>query len=357
MQGEELLPVQNTGLELLYQEANNALIAEQKFRQNNRHIRQLAVAVVGLLSLNVLAGIEIATDGPRSAVAMEVSASTTTPPETSTTTSTSLLPETTTTAPKPIDTLTTTTSIPPEVILNAAAVVPSEPETGMLVPDISWPNCSFVVPQELRKFGIIGVTGGHPFSNNPCLKDEAEQFDSIDFYINTAYPGFEAVRNIQDAPQHCEANDANCFAFNSGFVNSQGAFNYADSLGLVKADQTWWHDVEVANSWEGSTDEHQNVLMGSVAGIRAAMAQKFSIPPLSVKNGFYSTPYMWKKITGDWRNDMPNWVATIEDDVEGLKSRCQDSNFTATGKPGGGATHMVQHVSPQYKIDNNYICK
>src|SRR5579864_6452329 len=56
--------------------------------------------------------------------------------------------------------------------------------------DVSYPQCGAAAPT--GAFGIIGVNGGRPFSNNACLAAEysaAPQSPAPSLYINTGYSG------------------------------------------------------------------------------------------------------------------------------------------------------------------------
>src|SRR5947207_1080662 len=100
--------------------------------------------------------------------------------------------------------------------------------------DISWPQCGGAFPAQAG-FGIIGVNGGRPFTQNPCLAAEWQwalsNRGAPAYYMNISNPGT---------------------ADPSGYGASAAAYalNYASSAtGASSAvNHVWWLDVETANT-------------------------------------------------------------------------------------------------------------
>ncbi len=59
--------------------------------------------------------------------------------------------------------------------------------------DVSWPQCGGGPLPVDGDLGIVGVNGGKPFENNPCLAPQYAWASTAprqaSFYINTANPG------------------------------------------------------------------------------------------------------------------------------------------------------------------------
>src|SRR5260370_14223866 len=64
--------------------------------------------------------------------------------------------------------------------------------TGQSGYDVSYPQCGSATTPPPGSFGIVGVNGGRPFSNNACLAAEfvaAPGPTAASLYINTGYSG------------------------------------------------------------------------------------------------------------------------------------------------------------------------
>src|SRR5581483_5158755 len=102
--------------------------------------------------------------------------------------------------------------------------------------DVSYPNCNAKKPT--GPFGIVGVTGGLNFSQNPCLTKENSWFNNVTLYLNSGYPGYLKALAYQNSPRSCQTTDLNCLAYNYGYNAGLYAVNYAKSLNVKSA--TWW---------------------------------------------------------------------------------------------------------------------
>jgi len=181
-------------------------------------------------------------------------------------------------------------------IAQAAGPFPSN-ATGF---DISFPQCGSNL-QQTGSFGIIGVTGGKAFTQNPCFAGEydyaATTTGLVSIYMNLNAPVGRTARANTAGPVACASNDQTCQAHNYGWNAAVGAFALA---GPRKA-SAWWLDIEIANSWAGKTAINVATIDGARDYLLAA----------GVANvGIYSVPSMWNQITGNWQDStLPVWYA------------------------------------------------
>jgi hypothetical protein len=159
--------------------------------------------------------------------------------------------------------------------------------------DVSWPQCGRAYPPGPFGFAIVGVNGGHMFTNNPCLASEyqwakqgTERAPSV--YINTSYGTLRGG---------CHKSNVACQAYTFGYAAAQSAYTYARSQGVTA--RTWWLDVETGNIWTSNTWLNAEVLRGSAAALRRHR--------LTV--GIYCTPFQWGIIAGGYRPGLPVWAA------------------------------------------------
>ncbi|MBV8159308.1 MAG: hypothetical protein JO265_00130, partial [Acidimicrobiia bacterium] len=193
-------------------------------------------------------------------------------------------------------------------------------------------------------FGIVGVTGGVPFSANSCLGPEWQWAVSTkgapSYYMNMSDPGTASPHWTQPGPRPCSgsAADAGC-AYNYGWNAAAFAFAYAASQTGAQAAAThaWWIDVETANTW--STGQSLNV-----AVIQGALA--YANQHTSKAVGIYSPPYQWGVITGGVHLNAPVWAAGASSAAT-APSSC-GAGFT--GKP----VKVVQYPAGAY--DGDYRC-
>jgi hypothetical protein len=245
------------------------------------------------------------------------------------------------------------------------------PDTRVAAPktptgyDISYPQCGGAYPRDIA-FGIVGVTRGIVFSENPCLGAGGTNASQLawaglnaELYMNTGNPGPELSSYWpigQTSPRECgtaanpEPDTADC-AYDYGWNTAEYAYGTAVrayvSLGWAAPDATrtpvanrWWLDVETANSWR--TDVSLNV-----AALQGAADYLQSVGAASV--GFYSVGTMWQQITGGTLAfaDHPSWVAGAST-LRGAKANCGDPAFT------GGSVHMTQYFAKGFDAD--YRC-
>jgi hypothetical protein len=217
----------------------------------------------------------------------------------------------------------------------AAFNIYSEGTTGV---DVSWPkpNCSATPPTQAA-FGIVGVTGGLVFTPNDCLLVEGSWFANRALYMNTGYPGTSLAIKYASYPRQCPHTDTNCLAYNFGFNAAEYALLYAASLNVHAT--TWWLDVETENSWSTKPQENQASIQGAIDAVRQEA--------IFATVGVYSTPLQWQKITGGWKNGLPNWVGTGGTKRDDAVAACNGSDFT------GGGTVLAQYI---LDLDHDYVC-
>lgn len=232
------------------------------------------------------------------------------------------------------------------IVAAPASPPPKAIARGTVGHDISWPQCGRAFPQG-SAFGIVGVTGGRPYTENPCL---AAQYawakttpGGAGFYLNTSNPGTASTlvnwyAQKSPDPSCAPGKEAAC-AYNYGFNSAARAVSYAQSQTGTSANAPWWLDVETANSWSDSD------LGANVASIKGSLDFLQRVPGVVV--GIYSTKWQWTKITGGAQFALPNWIAGARD-LNDAKARCSPA-FSATGGP----VVLNQFVAG---YDHNYAC-
>ena len=218
------------------------------------------------------------------------------------------------------------------VISTGVAAAQGQYVKGSTGIDVSYPNCSASLPK--TSFGIVGVTGGTAFSQNPCLKAQASKFNNLSLYMNTGWPGVTSVYNNNQSPQQCQAADLNCLAYNYGFNAGQDAMNYANNSGVYS--QTWWLDVETMNSWSSDTAQNRNSIQGFYDALKAGGVNTI---------GIYSTTAQWNGITGNWLNNWPSWGATTWHTAKQAATYCTGHEFT------GGPSYLMQYIGKHFDED------
>lgn len=206
--------------------------------------------------------------------------------------------------------------------------------------DISWPQCNSDLPAPPFGHGIVGVTGGRPFTTNPCL-DRQHAWSlgggsGAGLYVNLAYPKDDALEASDGPRGRCEPADRRCRAHNYGANTISHALGLAAAAGASAP--MWWLDVESANRWSSDLGANQDVILGAVAALREA----------DIAVGVYSTRRMWRNITGDMQIGLPVWVAGAPSD-EATPRWCDPQRSF-----GGGAVWLVQSLPVRYDV--NWAC-
>src|SRR3954447_23996907 len=168
--------------------------------------------------------------------------------------------------------------------------------------DISYPQCGTTYPTT-GTFGVVGVNGGRVSTTNPCLAGQyswAARTGSAELYVNTGNPGSistfywpaSGARDPALCTNRTSAGDAGC-AYDYGWHGAENSLQIArGALGDGVVGRRWWLDVELANSWNGSTTANAASLQGAIDRLRSAGIGSV---------GIYSTSYQWTQITGGYR--------------------------------------------------------
>jgi hypothetical protein len=207
--------------------------------------------------------------------------------------------------------------------------------------DISWPQCDLVYPTTLYDFGIVGVTGGRPYTRNACLASEYSwAMEGIStapaLYMNLDAPSGPSLTYGETGPiVGCASGDTTCQAYNYGYGAAQAAVAYAHSQSAQAT--TWWLDIEMDDAWTSDTALNYHIIQGAIAYLKA----------LRLSVGIYSTPYQWAQIAGNNRPGLPVWVA-------GAPTNNPAAYCSSGHGFGGGPIWLVQYADGQY--DGDYAC-
>jgi len=208
--------------------------------------------------------------------------------------------------------------------------------TGTIGYDVSWPNCSATAPRN-PSFGIVGVSDGTGYSQNPCLAQESAWFPSVNLYVNTGWNDQSIYLN-PNSPRVCAAGDQNCLAYNYGYNAGLYALSYANSQTVHAS--AWWLDVETSNTWNTNVVQNQNSLQGEYDALVANGVSTV---------GIYSTTAQWQSVTGGWINNWPSWGATTWTTATQALTYCTGHQFT------GGPSYFMQ-FKPKRGLDQDVAC-
>ena len=194
--------------------------------------------------------------------------------------------------------------------------------------DISYPQCtSATLPS--GTFGIVGVTDGRAFTQNPCLGNEyahAAGSGTPSLYFNTGY----AVAYRKDITPACSAGPNQ--AWKIGCSEADFAATHASGLNVAM----WWLDVEVGNSWSSTNHTlNQQTIQGAVDRLSGTGLV-----------GIYSTVSSWNTITGGRfipTGSSADWVA-------GQGGACPGTSFDTK------SVWLSQYVSQADGFDHDNAC-
>ena len=207
--------------------------------------------------------------------------------------------------------------------------------------DISWPQCGYAYPTAPFSFGIVGVTGGRPYTQNPCLRDEylwalsaADTAPSV--YMNLDYPAPAAGNPPSGAPPTCRRDGvALCPPYIYGYEAARQAIAYAGAHGVTA--RVWWLDIETENTWSADASANFQAIRGALTALRDH----------GLTAGVYSTRYQWNQIAGANDPKAPMWVAGAAGDNP--RSACSPLFAFGSGK-----IWLTQYPAGDY--DGDYVC-
>jgi len=220
--------------------------------------------------------------------------------------------------------------------------------------DISWVQCGGSYPSS-PAFGVVGVSHGLPFHDNPCVVDEydwaavasynvgwaAAASYNVGFYFNTANPGSQSTHWTEPGPRACSgsSDDLGC-AYNYGYNAARHAFKYTAAKTGAAAGTAWWLDIETGNTW--STDVSSN--RADIHGMLDYLNSQRGVTP-----GIYSTRAQWAQITGGAvLASTPVWLPST-------RKRSQPPTFCDSAHSlTGGPVTLVQY--PAGSFDGDYAC-
>jgi hypothetical protein len=308
-----------------------------------------------LISLGVAAACVLA-------VAPGADASASTAPSTTTTTTTTTTATVVTTTPSdsigglPASSLDGRIDYVPRSPAKPAALGAQDPG-GATGYDISWPECGGPMPPA-SSIAVVGADGGHPFSQNPCLQQEAAwaatatthaQYMVLDSPIGFTSP--HVLEYAYHGPAgDCTTTEFACQSFNWGYNAAYFAVQSASAAGATSS--KWWLDIELPTSssidppgaqcytpnfW--ICDQSLNSIVVAAAEV-ALRAQGKDV-------GVYSTQKQWGAITGGLPLGGPIWIAGYDYPAS---TYCDVAN---AGKYwfAAGAPDMVQSLPATYDPD------
>lgn len=206
--------------------------------------------------------------------------------------------------------------------------------------DISWPQCDGSIPAETPHFAIVGVTGGRPFTANPCLAEEYRWAESGEYpaevYINLDYWRRLSFRHFFGPAGLCGPQDSWCQAYNYGWNSAKYAVDLGEAQGVDA--RRWWLDVETMNHWSDDVRLNARIIGGALDYLASN----------GLTTGIYSTAYQWRVIAGGYAPGGPIWVAGASNLLDAV-ARCSDARYAFAG----GRVELVQWVET---YDRNFAC-
>jgi hypothetical protein len=236
--------------------------------------------------------------------------------------------------------MVTLSALLPTITGVTAQAQPTVP--GGLGYDISWPQCGRVLPNDGIGVAVIGVTGGSPFTANPCLRSEAAWARGAalpyDLYMNLNWPTAATAGEAANGPRgHCAPGDVTCLGYNYGYNAVASATGVAGAAGASAA--TWWLDVETGDYWSSNTTGNTAVVQGAIDGLHGR----------GITAGIYSISFMWQQITNGYQApSIPVWIPGPQS-IDYAHYYC-DQRFSFDGGP----VWLVQY--PRSGLDGDMIC-
>jgi major membrane immunogen (membrane-anchored lipoprotein) len=248
---------------------------------------------------------------------------------------------------------------------SSASTTPPTPPATSIGFDISWPQCGHTLPQS-PGFGVIGATGGSPFTANKCLDNEllwaiGALNVSPAFYANTgdAGPAYAAAwPTKQQTPDVCSGANSVACSYDYGWNAARSAFENAviaegdtgsANPTLDARTAPWWLDVETGNAWQ--TIEYGRTFASETYDRAMLEGEVASFTNIGVKSiGIYSTASQWQVITGNSGSafsQVPVWIPGFAT-LTAAEAACTMTSFT------GARVAMIQYPSQGY--DGDYVC-
>jgi hypothetical protein len=255
--------------------------------------------------------------------------------------------------------------------------------------DISWPQCGSARNGTLPTpgpFSVIGVNGGRVWDTNACLKELLQWAgEDTQLYINNGNPyHYQSARwplGKKVAGRTCKRSapkSAEC-SFIYGYLGAQDSYKKAvagfAAAGFDKspAENVWWLDIELVNSWRQSlrTDTLGNESWYVKVSDRAKNRANISGAIYYLENvakvsqvGIYSTTKQWTIITGGETkefSDHPVWYANGRGEEAIAVDACD--GFKYDGEPDqvstaftGSAAIISQYIDSDIDLDVNVPC-
>lgn len=215
--------------------------------------------------------------------------------------------------------------------------------------DISYPQGTGPYPQQPYAFGIVGVTSGRAYNNNPYLTQEYAWAENAtangtvnatppSLYMNLNAPVGSTTKGNTSTPIKCNKGDKICEAHNYGWNAAAESYLYAQNETPSVTSPMWWLDIETGNSWSSSKDINAATIQGAIAYLATQ----------GVTTGIYSNASMWNSIIGNAATfAVPNWIGGNNSN---FTTFC-NSSFTGTGS----AVYLVQYSLNGF--DGDYACQ
>ena len=210
--------------------------------------------------------------------------------------------------------------------------------------DISYPQGgnSASYPTTPFNFGVVGVTSGRAFNDNPYLSQQfawAQQGNAAtpSLYMNLNAPVGSTVKGNTSGPQNCKKADKVCQAFNYGWNAAAHSYSYANSQ--LASSVMWWLDIETGNSWSST----KAINAATINGALSFFTQN------GIQAGVYSNSSMWNTIVGTtFTQAVPNWLA-------GNNTSSNFSTLCNTPFTPNGTVYLLQYASGGFDAD--YACQ
>ncbi len=236
--------------------------------------------------------------------------------------------------------------------------------------DVSYPNCSDKTPSG-STFGIVGMTGGRPFSTNSCVGSEWSQAATLtttpSAYFNTGYAGAYAKSITSACSSESTAVTGSLFSGLKGHSLSQAEQAWAigcsevDYAAAVLSSQTsstaplmWWADIETGNSWSLNTTLNQYTIDGISYEMQNTATSSANTAPYP--GGIYSYGAAWKKITGTYRwtptpAPTANWYVSGQTTL----TVCAAASFDV-GTANNPVPNWLGQTATVNNVDTDYAC-